>query len=139
MTLKLESKLFDKTAREETFRNVPYQSALKFREDTRQKMLNAEVTGNDYSRRGGSGFRRYHRASARGERLAVDTGNLVNNALNATRTGAYSAVTYIDDSVAPYGAIQQEEFDRQVMTDEDAAEAEKEFYERAQIALRRLL
>jgi hypothetical protein len=101
------------------------QSAIVFREGIRSE--NGQCAGNREEfteRRRGATFSRGHRASARGERLAVDSGNLVNNALRAERTGDSSARTYIDESVAPYAQLQQDDFDRQVMTDADRAEAQ---------------
>lgn len=137
--LKLDSPLFDKSKREEVFREIAYQSAVDFEEKQREKMENAEVSGREYERRNEQGFRRLHRASARGERITVDSRNLVDKALKTERTGDYSAATYIDAEIAPYAEILQDELDRQVMTDEDAEDAQIEFNARCEAALQSLL
>lgn len=84
-------------------------------------MVAGPHTGVLYPRKSGLGFRRFHRASARGERPAPDTTNLINS-VESTKLSALRYSVFVDDAKAPYGKWLQnpEGLDRPIATLEDA-------------------
>lgn len=69
----------------------------------------------------GTGFNRFHRASARGQRPAPDTTNLINSVEDLKLATLQHAV-YVDDAKAPYGKWLQDPtvLDRPIATLQDA-------------------
>ena len=91
----------------------------KYRQQSRQEIADAPATGRLYQRRGGAGFKRFHRASARGETAASDTGNLM-------RTIEFSQVSDVKTTVeatADYAEILVA-IDRKVLADTSDAQNE---------------
>lgn len=116
-------------------------TAKYYEAETRQRILSSVPSGRLYKRRGG-----FHRASAKGQRPAVDTANL----LRSFRTRELSMLRQIVE-VAPnrnprngakadfYAAILQFKRDRKIMTDDDAKQAEKVLDREVAKAVRRLI
>jgi hypothetical protein len=78
----LESKIFDKTVREQKRLSFVTQQAKEFKRLTQTRMIDSPAAGAIVDRRRvgrfGAGFERRHRRSARGQRPALETGTLVN-------------------------------------------------------------
>lgn len=97
--VKLESKIFTESFRQ-ALSAVPYKMAKEFKESTKQKMLKQSPQGKLYEKKSGKGFKRFHKASAEGQRPQPDTLTLV-NAVRDTRTGEFSATVDIADKINP--------------------------------------
>lgn len=95
--------------------------AKRFKVETIEKMVAGPHTGILYEKGEGHDFKRFHRASARGERPAPDTTNLINSVEDLKLATLQHAV-YVDDSKAPYGKWLQdpEVLDRPIATLADA-------------------
>ncbi len=137
--LKLDSKIFNRAEVRRALSSVVIRTAKEFKQSTREKMQSAPHTGSVARQRSGDGFTRGRQRSVRGERPAVQSGNLANNGIVDRRTGELSAVVEIDESRAPYGAILVKELGRVIMSKEDAAAAEIEMQRRGNEVLRALL
>ncbi len=86
------------------------------------KMLVGPQTGRVYRKGSGEGFRRFHRASARGQRPAVDTGVLINS-IEDQKISQVSHAVFVNDHKAPYGKwLQSPLFDRPILTEQDGKE-----------------
>jgi len=111
--------------------NLVSRNAREFKRLTQERMIKGLASGRTYAKSKGSGSRRLHKASRRGQRPAVDTGTLVNAIRNAP-TGQYRAKVDVADRVNPnsqtlasgYAEILQEKLDRPIMSDFDARQAE---------------
>ena len=77
VSTKFTSKIFDKRAIEQELRNAISRATRAFAAYVPQQQINETHTGKLYKRAGGRGFSRSHRASARGQRPAPDTGKLL--------------------------------------------------------------
>lgn len=95
--------------------------ARKFKVERVQAMVAGPHTGRLYPRKGGVGFRRFHRASARGERPSPDTTNLINS-LDHEKISDLRYSVNVDDVKAPYGKWLQDpdNLDRPIATIGDA-------------------
>lgn len=136
--LKLESTWFNDDIRRVTFGTIAYRAARELAESLRQKQIFSNPSGKIVARGVGSGFRRLHRQSARGERPSPLTGNLANNSLVAKRISQLSARTEFDTDIAPY-AEHLIKNSRVLIGDEDQSEAENRFVELGKAALINLL
>lgn len=76
VSIKLTSGIFDKSKRDAAASNAVSKSVREFAKYVPEQQIKGKASGKLYRRRGGKNFRRFHRASARGERPAVDTGKL---------------------------------------------------------------
>lgn len=119
--INLNSTIFKATERRQGFSNFVARQAKDFKNLTKRRILDGEKTGRRYRRRGGAGFTRSHQASAKGERPAVDSGRLLNS-IDDKRISETSAEVFVG---APYAVHLQEKLDRPIMTEQDAAEAER--------------
>lgn len=143
---KLDSPIFDRTARSSKVSSFVSRSAKKFKSGTKQKMIKGPHTGSLYEKKRGAGFRRAHRASQRGQRPSPDTMTLV-NAISDRMLSGTSAEVYIAERVNPengtlasnYGEILQTKLDRPIMTADDALEAEKEMAREGEQLVRDLI
>jgi hypothetical protein len=106
-----------------------------FKQSTKQKMIQGPHTGKTYARKSGKGFRRFHRASTKGERPSPDTFKLVNS-IESRRIGELKTEITAN---TPYADILQEKLDRPIMTEKDAKEAEIELQRSYEEALRKLI
>lgn len=122
----LESPIFNETKAREIISSALTRVAKRFKQVTKDNQTLGPHTGKLYQSRNkgqGSGFRRYHRASSRGQRPSPDTMNLL-NATDDRKDSWDSHTVYVDDAKAPYGKYLQEGLDRPIMSPEDAAEFE---------------
>lgn len=85
--------------------------------------LGAARTGRLYRRKGITGATRSHRASARYEKPAVDTGNLIRS-VEDVKISATSHEVFVDDGKAPYGKWLEDPLERPIMSDQDIAQFE---------------
>jgi hypothetical protein len=128
MPLYLDSVIFHKPEAEQAISNMLTRVAKKYKVVVVERMIEGPQTGRIYSKGNGPGFRLYHQASARYQRPAVDTGNLINS-VEDEKIGPYEHQVYVDDGLAPYGKyLQSPRLERPIMTEEDAYD-----YERSQI------
>lgn len=95
--------------------------AKRFKSERVAAMVAGPHTGIIYTRGAGDGFRRFHKASARGERPSPDTTNLINS-LEDQKLSATEHAVYVDDAKAPYGKWLQDPqvLDRPIATLDDA-------------------
>lgn len=113
---------------------------------TKQRMDEGPQTGRLYRKKRGTNFRRSHRASARGQRPAVDTGTL-KNSVAMTPTGDLSVKVHIKDRINPQSGtsetkiaeILQNKLDRPIMNFADAAEAQAKMKREGEALVRTLL
>lgn len=118
----------------EAVKNVPINTAREFREGIRKKILSAKPSGVMYRRRSGKGFSRSHRASAKGQRFANDSGATLKS-LTAQRTGELSASVQFESKTAEY-LIGME---RIVISAQDEKEGQKLLDSNAAKAIKKLL
>lgn len=139
-TFKTDSRIWDANARKVAFGRVAVESARLMKDATRLRMVKSRPTGKVYEKKTrGSNFTRFHRASARGQRPAVDTGNLANKSLKSQRTGELSAEFFVDTNQARYAEKLQFELMRQIVNNDDVRIANTEYNFRANKALVSLL
>lgn len=143
-TLKLESKIFDKNAREQATERVCVRAARSHKDNVRKKMVFGKPTGRTHDREiggevgsGSFGVRR-HRASRAGERPAVFTGNLANRAVKHRQLSGESAETFIDTEIAPY-AEKLIRIKRVIITAEDRRQAQEELNGESEKVIKELL
>lgn len=140
-TVQLDSLIFDKATREQAIESFVGKQAKEFKVITKERMVEEQHTGIQYERKGGAGFRRAHRASARGERPAIDTGRLLNSIEDKqlSPTTAEVEATAISDSGWPYPWTLQNSLQRPIMDDDDAWGAEIKMKNDANELLRKLI
>lgn len=126
--LKLQSPLFDTSKIRAAASMAVGKTAKQFKNYTRQKMIKSSPSGKLYEKTArGAGTRRFHRASARGQRPAPDTMTLV-NAVSDRKTGEFSAEVFIADKINPenganardYAGRLQNKMNRPIMQEADA-------------------
>jgi hypothetical protein len=105
----LTSKIFDIPAFRQALSAVPYKSAKVFQESTKQKMLNQTPGGKLYRKRTGRGFKRFHKASALGQRPQPDTLTLV-NAVDGRRIGEFAAIVDIKNRLNPENKVDARDY-----------------------------
>jgi hypothetical protein len=122
--VKLDSLIFDKARREQALTAAVSKTTVQFAASTAEKMVEGPQTGILYGRRRGRDFTRSHRASAKGQRPAVDSGNLLHS-IKHQMAGAFTGeVTTIVPGPFDYAAQLQDKMSRPIQSDEDAKEAE---------------
>lgn len=134
VTVKLEAGIFNRTARRQAFANFVGRQAKDYKNLTKTRMIRSKPAGRLYKRRSGAGFRRFHRASAPGQRPAIDTGTLL-NAVSDRRVSDYSVTVFIAPRPNPrsritadiYAERLQNKLDRPIMDHLDRAEAQRKF------------
>lgn len=121
MPLEFNSPVFDDTQRLEVASRCLTRLAKRFKAERVAAMVAGPHTGVLYKRAGGGNFQRFHRASARGERPAPDTTNLINSVVDQ-KLSALQHTVFVDDSKAPYGKWLQDPLvlDRPIATLADA-------------------
>jgi hypothetical protein len=133
----LESKVFDKTVREQKVETLVVREAREFKVLTKQRMIDSQPEGRLYARKRGRDFRRFHRASARGQRPAIDSGKLLNSVedTSISRTEAQTEAT------APYAQFLNPpaSLERPIMDEQDAQEAEQKMLRDANAMLLELI
>lgn len=119
--INFSSQIFDKTARRQSLANFISRQAKDFKDLTKRRMIESKPLGRLYSRRRGIGFTRAHRASARGQRPAIDTGVLLNS-IRDRKTNEMTSEVFAGAAYAEY--LQSERLNRPIMSDADAKEAQ---------------
>ncbi len=121
MPVELTSPVWNATERVEVASRCLTRLAKRFKVERVSAMSAGPHTGVVYKRSGGGNFQRFHRASARGERPAPDTNNLLNSVKDQKIASLQHAV-YVDDAKAPYGKWLQDPLvlDRPIATLADA-------------------
>lgn len=120
----LTSAVWEKTTREETVSRGFTRLAKRFKQQTVRNQIEQQPAGRVYATGipgHGAGFRRFHKASARGQRPQPDTMNLVNS-VRDEKTATLRHDVFVDDTRAPYGKYLQDPavLDRPIATQEDA-------------------
>lgn len=140
-TAHLDSLIFDKATREQAIESFVGKQAKEFKAITKERIVEEQHTGSLYGRKRGEGFRRSHRASARGERPAIDTGRLLNSIEDKqlSPTQAEVAATATSDSGWDYPWTLQNSLQRPIMSDDDAWGAEIKMKNDANELLRKLI
>lgn len=121
MPVELTSPVWHDLERNEIVSRCLTRLAKRFKTERIAAMVAGPHTGVNYKRTGGGGFQRFHRASARGERPAPDTTNLINS-VEDLKLAALQHAVYVDDNKAPYGKWLQDPdvLDRPIATKADA-------------------
>lgn len=121
MPVELTSPVWNDQQRAEVVSRCLTRLAKKFKAERVEAMVAGPATGRLYKRKAGGNFQRFHRASARGERPAPDTTNLINSVEDLKLATLQHAV-YVEDSKAPYGKFLQDPdvLDRPIATLGDA-------------------
>lgn len=119
--LRLDSAIFDEAERRQRFARFPRRQARDFKNLTKKRIIQSKPSGRLYRRRSGTGFQRFHQASARGQRPAIDTGTLLNS-IKDRRIGEYQAEAFAGAEYAQY--LQSERLNRPIMSERDAREAQ---------------
>lgn len=102
--------------------NFIRRQAKDFTQLTKRRIIESKPSGRLYARKRGVGFTRSHRASARGQRPAIDSGKLLNS-IKDRRISETSAESFAGAYYAEY--LQSERLNRPIMSDQDAAEAQQ--------------
>src|SRR5690606_13083646 len=118
---KFTSKIFNITERRQSLSSFVGREAKDFKNLTKRRQIESQPAGRLYRRRGGPGFTRSHRASARGQRPAIDTGRLLNS-IQDKRLSETSVQVAAGGEYAKY--LQSERLDRRIMDEADRAEAQ---------------
>lgn len=124
MPVELNSPIWNELQRADVVSRCLTRLAKRFKVERIDAMVAGPHTGLLYKPQLGGpgvGFNRFHRASARGERPAPDTTNLINSVEDLKLATLQHAV-YVDDAKAPYGKWLQdpEVLDRPIATFADA-------------------
>lgn len=130
----LKSPIFDKTKRRQVLSSFVSRQADDFKNVTKRRQIESKPAGKFYGRKTKSDVasrRLGHRASAKGQRPAIDSGNLV-TAITSERRGENQAEVFIapltnalnKTPADKYAEILQNHLDRPIMSASDAQEAE---------------
>ena len=101
----LDSPIWNQSEVEQIVSNGLTRLAKRFKQKTVDNMIMSTPSGVLYApgfSGQGAGFRRYHQASARGERPAPDTMNLVLS-VSDEKVSSFEHDVFVDDNRAPYG------------------------------------
>jgi hypothetical protein len=129
---KLNSQIFKAVPRRQAIANLVGRSARDFKNLTKRRIIESRPAGRLYPRRRGAGFTRAHRASARGQRPAIDTGKLLNS-IRDKRNAEFRAEAYAGAEYAKY--LQSEKLKRPIMSERDAAEAERKMLRDSEVTV----
>ena len=121
ITTQLDSAVFNRQALKQAVAAFIVRQAKDFKDLTKRRMLESRPSGRLYRRKRGAGFIRSHRASARGQRPAIDTGKLLNS-INDRRNGDFSRTVSADAEYAK--DLQSPRLNRRIIDARDAAEAQ---------------
>jgi hypothetical protein len=126
------SPIIDVMLLRQQFSNVVLKNAKIFQVATHDRMIKQIPQGKNVEKREGKGFKRFHRASARGQRPQPDTLTLA-NAVQTQRTGDFSALVDIKAKINPenkesardYAETLVQNLGRVIMTRDDVKIAER--------------
>ena len=122
VTSHFDSAVFNRQKLRQAVASFIMRQTKDFKNLSKRRMIDSQASGRLYRRKKGVGFTRSHRASARGQRPAIDTGKLL-NLINDRRIGDFSRIVSADAEYAPY--LQSERLGRRLMDDPDTAEAQE--------------
>ncbi len=115
-------------------------AAKNYEAETRGRILSSVPAGRVYKRRGG-----FHRASARGQRPAVESATMIRS-FRTRQLGLLKAIVELAPNSSPkgsrvrfYAEVLQERRGRKIMTDDDAKAAEPVLEREVQKAVARLI
>lgn len=134
--IRLDSTVFNEARRRQIISNWARKQARDLKNLTKQRMLRSKPAGRLYRRRSGSGFQRFHQASAYGQRPAIDTGNLLNS-ITDRRLAEFRAATEATAAYAKH--LQGEQLNRPIISDLDKRQAQSKANRDAVSALRALV
>jgi hypothetical protein len=125
VTINFTSGIFDKAKRNAAATQAISKSVREFAKYVPEQQIKSKPSGRLYRRRGGKGFRRFHRASRSGQRPAVDTGKLTKST-KGRMTGQFKGqvVTYATNDGFDYASFLQFEMNRPIQIDDDKAAQE---------------
>jgi hypothetical protein len=131
-------KFFDKSKRDQACSNAVSKTVREFARYVPEQQIKSKPTGKLYRKKGGKGFRRYHRASRSGQRPAVDTGKLTKST-KGRMTGKLTGqvVTYATNDGFDYASFLQFEMNRPIQIDDDKV-AQQMLDKNAEAALKNL-
>lgn len=134
-TIKLTSGIFDKGKRNQAFENAVGKTVREFAAYVPEQQIKGPHTGKIRTKGHGRGFKHSHRASARGERPAPDSGKLLNSTKHK-KTGAFSGevTTVAKNKGFDYAAQLQEKLDRPIQDDPRDIKAGQEMLVRNAVA-----
>lgn len=121
VSINLEADIFNTTAVKQSLTAFIRRQGKDFKDLTKRRMINSTPTGRLYRRKSGAEFIRSHRASARGQRPAIDTGKLLNS-IQDRRLSETSVEVYAGAEYAGY--LQSKRLGRRIMDAADAAAAQ---------------
>lgn len=131
---------FDKAKRDKAFSNAVSKTIREFAAYVPEQQIKSKASGKVYERRGGKNFRRFHRASARGQRPAPDTGKL-SRSTKHRMTGQFSGevTTIAKRGGFDYADQLQHKMDRPIQdAPEDLKKAQELLDKNAEAALSKL-
>lgn len=134
-TTRLDSDIFRDVPRRQAVSNLIRRAARDCKNAAKRRIIESKPAGKLYRRKRGAGFLRFHRASAKGQRPAIDTGTLLNS-IKDRRTAEYTATTTADAKHAEY--LQSKRLNRPIMDEKDAAEEQRKLDRKAEAAIREL-
>lgn len=134
-SVKLDSRIFNRSELRRTLSKIVQKSAKEFVPDVQEKMENSPHTGTVVTKARGENFRVRHQQSKRGERPAPFSKDLLNS-LQARGVGEFTAQV---DSTSEYADKLIFEDGRIIVSNEDLKEAEKKQQKEANAALKNLL
>jgi hypothetical protein len=135
-SLKLDSPIFSTEKRKAAGGRAVMKTARAFKDSTRRKMVESNPSGRIYRKTSGVGFTRSHQASRRGERPAVESGNLA-------RSGKVKRISPVETEVSigenlPY-TEKLVKSGRVIVSNQDLKEAQRELDQNALSELRGLI
>ncbi len=119
VTIKLSSDVFNTVKLRQSLSNFVGREAKDFKNLSKQRIIKSKPSGRLYRRKGGASFLRSHRASARGQRPAIDSGKLLNS-IQDKRINEYRSEAFAGANYAGY----VEGMDRPIMSEQDVREAQ---------------
>ena len=112
VTSHFDSAVFNRQKLRQAVASFIIRQTKDFKNLSKRRMIDSQASGRLHRRKNGVGFTRSHRASARGQRPAIDTGKLLNS-INDRRIGDFSRIVSADAEYAPY--LQSERLGRRIM------------------------
>lgn len=131
VAITLTSPIFDKAKRHQSAGNAVGKTIREFAAYVPRQQVEGKPSGNVYRKGGGRGFRRSHRASAKGQRPAVDSGNLIRSTKHK-KTGQLSGevTTTAKRNGFDYASQLQNKMDRPIQDAPEDLKAAQEMLNR---------
>lgn len=137
--INLNSPIFNDQAVNSVMERVINRRSREFVISISEKVQTEQKTGKLYPRKSGNGFKTFHRASAKGQRPAVDRGVLLRNIKRKSLGPSRAEVTVIAlNKGFDYAAFHQAN-GRETIRETDVAEEQVKMLEQANRQLRELI